>query len=145
MTSPENFRHQTSIAVRFADLDVLGHLNNATYLSYIEHARIEYIREVCGWQGAWQTLGMILAKTIIEYQLPVIYDDTVTVWTRCARLGGKSFDLEYLMMRQQGDNPPDIAATCTTVMVSYDYEQETTIRVPDTWRTAIIDYEPAKL
>jgi len=34
--------------VRFADTDAMGHVNNAVYLSYLEAARVEYIRRVFG-------------------------------------------------------------------------------------------------
>lgn len=142
MTPPDGYRHATPLQVRFADLDVLGHLNNAKYLTYIEQARIRYVQDVCGWQGSWNMLGMILAKTTIEYKLPILYNDDVVTFTRCSRLGGKSFDLEYVLMRQQGDNKPELTAHCITVMVAYDYPSDRTIAVPDDWRSAIMAYEP---
>lgn len=138
----DGFRYQIPINVRFADLDVLGHLNNAKYMSYAEQARIMYVRDVCDWQGDWTTLGMILARQEVDYRLPIAFDDRVQVYIRVSRIGGKSFDFEYLITRQHGDDAPEIAAEIKTIMVAYDYEKDTTIAVPDAWREAIIDYEP---
>lgn len=140
--SLENFRYQIPIAVRFADLDVLGHLNNATYLSYVEQARIVYVQDVCGWEGNWERLGMILARTEIDYKLPIAYRDSVQVYIRVSRLGSKSFDFEYVITRQRGDEAAEVAATCRTVMVAYDYQQDSTIAVPEAWRERILAYEP---
>ncbi|MEM9953767.1 MAG: thioesterase family protein [Chloroflexota bacterium] len=141
----DNFRYQYPIKVRFADLDVLGHLNNATYLTYIESARIQYLEDVCGRRsGGWNTLGMILARTEIDYRLPIAYEDTVVVYVRVARLGGKSFDMLYAITKQgDTDDAPVIAAEAKTVMVSYDYRNDTSQAVPADWRTKMTAYEPA--
>ncbi len=135
----ENFRHATPMTVRFGDLDAMGHLNNARYFTFTEQARIEYVEQVCGWGGDWQTLGMILAKTAMDFKKPVLYGDKVIVYTRCSRLGGKSFDLEYVIVR--GDDE-DIVATSSSVMVAFDYVTQQTIPVPEHWRERIIAYEP---
>lgn len=140
----ENFRYSLPIEVRFADLDALGHLNNAKYLTYAEQIRILYVRDVCEWQGsAWNTLGMILARTEIDYKLPIGFEDKVVVYCRVSRIGGKSFDMEYLLTRQRDDNEPEIAAEIKTIMVAYDYAKDSTMLVTDTWREKIMTYEPA--
>ncbi len=139
---PHGYRHHTRIEVRFADLDVMGHLNHAKYLTYMEQARIRYVQEVCGWRGAWPTMGMILAKMTVEYRLPVAYGDSVSVYTRCARLGGKSFDLAYVLVRHRPDAPDSLCAEGLSVMVAYDYSADRTIPVPQTWRDGMMAYEP---
>lgn len=137
----DQFHHQTPVTVRFADLDVLGHVNNATYLTYVETARIRYVEDICGWHGRWSTLGMILARTEIDYKLPLAYGDRVVVHTRASRLGSKSFDLTYAVMREAAT--PAIAAAVKTVMVAYDYTNDRTIPVPDQWRERITAHETA--
>ena len=139
--SLENYRHQTPFAVRFADLDALGHLNHAKYLTYMEQARIEYVQSVCGWSGEWLSLGMILARAEVDYRLPVRFGDAVSVFTRCSRIGGKSFDLEYILTRQSADGALEHAAQARTVLVAYDYTQDQTIHVPSHWREAMLAYE----
>lgn len=142
---PAEFHYVIPMTVRFADLDVLQHLNHAAYLTYMEQARIMYIRDVCSWAGGsdqWLSLGMILARAEIEYKLPVAFGDSVQVRVRTSRLGGKSFDLEYVMTRQQEDGLPEVAASAKTVMVAYDYEKATTVLVPTEWRQRMIAHEP---
>lgn len=139
----DNYKYQQTIEVRFADLDVLGHLNNATYLTYCEQVRIRYIQDVCGRSDKWDQLGMILARTEIDYLQPITYDDSVTLYIRVSRLGGKSFDMNYAITRQAKDDASEhIAAQAKTVMVSFDYETQSTVRIPDDWRQKITAYEP---
>jgi acyl-CoA thioesterase FadM len=42
----KGFRHVTPIAVRFRDIDAMGHVNNAVFFTYLESARVEYMRNV---------------------------------------------------------------------------------------------------
>ena len=36
------------IQIRFADIDAMGHVNNAVYLSYFEFTRVHYFSELLG-------------------------------------------------------------------------------------------------
>jgi len=137
MTQPDNYQHNTRITVRFADLDVLGHLNHAKYLTYMEHARILYLRDVCGFSDKWTEFGVILANITCDYQKPVAFADEVTIYTRCSRIGGKSFDLEYVLQNDMGET----VATGKTVLVAYDYTQDTTMTIPQVWRDQMTDFE----
>lgn len=138
----DNFRHHVSIEVRFGDLDAMGHVNNAKYLTYLETARIRYVHEVCAPHTNWSELGMILAKVVIEYKAPLLYDDRVEVYTRVSRIGNKSFEIEHVVMRT-ADGLSEAAALCATTLVSYDYQHKCTMPVPDSWRERILAYEPA--
>lgn len=137
----DQFRYQTPIAVRFSDIDALGHVNNATYMTYVEYGRVCYARDVCGWEGDMFAIGMIVARVEVDYKLPIQFQDTVQVWTRVSRFGTKSLDFEYAVTRRQGDGAEEIAALSRTVMVSYDYQKQATIPVPTSWRERITAYE----
>lgn len=143
MENQNLFRYQIPIEVRFADLDALGHLNNAKYLTYVEQIRILYIRDICERRGgSWESLGMILARTEIDYLLPIAFEHNVFAYCKVSRIGGKSFDMEYLLTRQGDNSDEEVAARVKTVMVAYDYARDSTIPVPDDWRERMTAYEP---
>ena len=130
----ENFKewHTIKVAIRFADIDKLGHVNNAKYLTYLESARISYFVEVVGEAVNWNEQGIILAKAEINFTLPVELEDReVIVFTSCTRIGGKSFDLSYVITKSDGST---ICATGSTTMVCYNYNEARTIEVPEEWR-----------
>jgi acyl-CoA thioester hydrolase len=141
--APDGFRYHTAIPIRYRDMDTLGHVNNVVYLTYIEQARIEYFASLQLWDGNPNELGLILAKSTVEYLSPLsTADGTVHVWTRIARLGNKSFDMEHQLICER-DNVAIQVAYGIIVMVAFDYHTNQTVAIPQTWRERIIEYEPA--
>ncbi|RMG69634.1 MAG: acyl-CoA thioesterase [Chloroflexi bacterium] len=133
------FKHHIELAIRYGDLDTLGHVNNAKYATYIEQARVTYVNELGLWDGSPSEMGLILARIEIDFKAPLIMaDKTVIVWTRCSRLGNKSFDMMHQVVTPSGK----LAATCKAVGVVYNYKHECTIPMPDDWRKRLIAYEP---
>ncbi len=140
-TQPDGYRHTIMLTVRFGDVDALGHVNHAKYLTYMEQGRICYLRDVIGASMNFQDFGVILAKATVDYHLPLAFGDAIIVYTRCSRLGSKSFDLEYVIYRKTDDGSQEVAHGLTT-MVAYDYTTAQSIPVPDEWRKRMTDYEP---
>ncbi len=144
LTEIDDFRHCTPVEVRFHDLDALGHVNNARYLNYLEQGRLAYARDVWGWDGRMETLSLIVASVSVEFKRPIHLGDTLELYTRVARLGNKSFDMEYaFVVTPNGADEGQLAATATVTLVMYDYQQGKTAPIDDATRAAVIDYEPA--
>src|SRR5437868_14023118 len=93
------FKHNMRPEIRFVDIDSFGHVNNAHYLTYFEQARVKYFNQLLGWKYDWSKEGIILARAEVNYTMPVHLGDEVEIQTRCSRIGNKSFDLEYRMVR----------------------------------------------
>ena len=139
MTKKPDYHHVTSIEIRFADIDSMGHVNNAKYLTFLENARIKYFTDVLG-RGMYNQPGFILAKTTIDFLSPIKIQDEIKVFTRCCRIGTKSFDLEYEISRISRKTS-EAVARAVTVLVAYDYEKNESIALPDKWKKQIEKYE----
>src|SRR5262245_25524888 len=122
----------TPIQIRFADVDKLGHVNNAVYLSYLELARMHFFQEVAG-GIKWEREGIILARMEIDYLAPVLLNENLFVKTWCSRIGNKSFGLSYIILKKKGDTETD-AARASSVQVCYDYISQKSIEMPPAWR-----------
>jgi acyl-CoA thioester hydrolase len=134
-----DFRYFHPIFVRYGDLDPQGHVNNAGFITYLEHARVSYIRELGLWDGKdFLEIGFILARIELDYKAPILMTDTVEVGVRVSRLGNKSLDMEYLI---RDPNTGKIFGEGKTVQVAYDYEDKKTIPLPENWRKIVQDYE----
>ncbi len=142
MPDLSQFRFSIPVALRYADIDALAHVNNVTYFAYLETARVNYLAEVLGWAGGWLDLGIIIARAECDYRLQLQWGDRVRVYLRAARLGNKSFDFAYVIARERDGQPPEVAAEARTVQVAYDYRREAAIPIPATWREQMIAYEP---
>jgi acyl-CoA thioester hydrolase len=143
-TLPEGFRHHTAIQVRWSDMDALGHVNNARFLTYCEQARIDYFIGLQLWTGDQNKTGLIVAKVVLDYKLPLHFGDDVHVFTRCTRLGNRSLETEQLIARLH-DEKLEIAALATVIGVVYDYRHNQSTPIPDDWRTRILEYEPGQV
>jgi len=113
--------------VRFRDVDAMGHVNNAVFLTYLEEARIAFLQRFDA-----EPANMILARVEIDFRAPLEVGDEIEIGVRPARVGEKSFELEYEV--RTGET---VAAEAKTVIVSYDYETGRTVEVPQAWREAL--------
>jgi acyl-CoA thioester hydrolase len=106
--------------VRFRDIDAMGHVNNAVFLTYIESARSAYFWHL-GIARSLEDLTLVVA--------PVGFPEVVEVGVRAGRFGEKSFGLDH-ELRVRGE----LAAEAKTVLVAYDYERAQTVEIPAAWR-----------
>jgi len=146
----KNFNHKIPIQIRFKDLDDMGHVNNANHLSYIELARLKYFQEVFDIKTDWSKQdGLILARVEMDFRKPIFFNDKVFVYTRCSRIGKKSFDLSFLIVKEIILNDKssseeiltEILAEGKTVLVCYDYIQKKAIEIPEERKRVINEYE----
>lgn len=134
-----DFHFHHPIEVRYGDLDPQGHVNNAKFMTYMEQARVNYIRNLELWDGSsFLHIGFILAEARVTFLSPVLFTHQVQVGVRVSRLGNKSLDMEYRLEDAQTGQE---LATGSSVQVAYDYRQNQTIPLPDRWRQAIRDFE----
>lgn len=104
------------IEVRFRDVDALGHVNHAVVVSYLEVARYAWWRDFLNGRS-FQAEGFLIARVEVDYRLPILLGDAVTVELRCPRVGRTSFDLDYRVLR--GDR--QVLAEGRTVQVMLDF------------------------
>ncbi|RZK41955.1 MAG: acyl-CoA thioesterase [Pedobacter sp.] len=134
----DSFKYKTSIEMRFADLDMMGHVNNAVYFTYMEIGRTKYWEHAIKWD--WHKTGVVIGQASIDYIAPILLNDKVSMYIRTSRIGNTSFDLEYLIVKLE--NGKEI--TCSkgkTVCVAFDYSTQKPATIPDKERSKMIAFE----
>jgi acyl-CoA thioester hydrolase len=129
-----DFRHETTLSVRYRDLDPWGHVNNAVYVTYLEHARVSYLGEVL--DADLEDIDMVVANLEIDYERSVTLGDEVTVAIRVPDLGTSSYPMEYEV--RVGD---EVAATARTTQVIVDAETGKPTPISDERREQIAAFE----
>ena len=86
------FHHR--IAVRWRDLDAFDHVNNANYLSYIEEARVQWLRTLIADWGN-QPTAPVLAASQLNYRVPINWPAEVLVKLYAERVGTSSLTLGH--------------------------------------------------
>lgn len=126
--------HTTDVDLRFQDLDAIGHLNNAVYVTVIEEARIDYLEAVL--DISIEEMAIVVAALSVDYERPVTTPDTITVDTRVSDLGTTSFEMTYDLHHQD-----DLVATADTVQVAIDPSTRDPRPVPEDWRRGFEAHE----
>ena len=134
----DEYRHHTTVQVRFRDIDAFGHVNNAVFFSYVELARIRYLLDVLQPATRFDRLPLILARVELDFRSPIEFGEEVTVATRVVRIGHTSFAMQHRMTAGADDR---LAGDVQTVLVTYDYTTARPIPVPAEWRARIGEHE----
>ena len=108
------------IDVRFSDLDSLGHVNNAVFISYLEHARYKWWASMLNGRD-FKEDGFLIARVEMDYRKPILLGDTVRVDLRVTQIGNTSFALSYKVVRDPGEV---VLSEAQTVQVSMDFQTQ---------------------
>ncbi|GAB7003176.1 thioesterase family protein [Nocardioides sp. AN3] len=115
-------RHTHSCAVRWFDMDAYGHVNNVTFLRYLEEARMDFAQKQAGKTEAGIPVSVV-AQHDITYLRPLRYRaEPVIVEMWVTELGARSFKLAYEVKDRPGMSADanDVYVRAGTVMVPYD-------------------------
>ena len=127
------FRFAAVVPLRWVDVDSAGVINNATYLSLMEHGRFLY----------FQHLGLltdhrvpfVLAEATAKFQKPGRLEMKVEVATRVKALGNTSFQMDYEV--RGGD---EVLVVAFAVLVFVDAAMRP-VPIPADWRATIEQFE----
>lgn len=136
----KEFKHKLKIKVRFSDLDAMRHVNNATFLTYLEEARIAYYKDIFDMPKKDLDFSAVVAKIEISYLQPIVLGEEVEVLTKTTKFGRKSSDLVNLITVERNGQKV-IAAQALTKLVSYDYETLKSIETPEDVINKIKEFE----
>jgi acyl-CoA thioester hydrolase len=134
------FRFHHPIEVRYGDLDPQGHLNNASYLTFFEQARLQYLKHLGMFNKgqSFMDIGVILADIHIAFKKPVEWGTPVKVGVRTMKIGNKSTTVEQTIVHAETG---EVFAIGEVVMVTYDYRTGKSIPIPPEWREKVSKFE----
>ena len=111
------------ISVRWRDIDMLGHLNQAVYHEFLEEARATLLMELA---TRAHDFSFVLARVELDYRHEVRRDHGhVDVVARVASVGRSSITVANEVRLPDGT----VAASGTTVLVSWDMAERRSKRL----------------
>ena len=87
---PADYPHQVTDVVRFGDLDVQGHVNNAVFATYFESGRVAMFRNADLGIGVADAT-VVLVRQEIDFLRELRWPGKVVIGTALAELGRSSF------------------------------------------------------
>jgi len=118
------FPYEVPIEVRFRDIDAMGHVNNAVYVTYFEHGRAAFFRDVFGVRSV-SDIDFIVARVEVDYRRPVLLSDTVRLQLCLVEVGRTSFTVDYRLLASG-----EVAAEGRSIQVFYDFRKGVKKPVP---------------
>ena len=93
--------HEIQIRVRYQETDAQGIVHHANYLNYFEIGRIEMLRAGGASYKSLEESGIMLvvSEACLNYSLPAVYDDLLTLMTTLKRSKGARIRHEYRILR----------------------------------------------
>ncbi|WP_396624521.1 acyl-CoA thioesterase [Luteitalea sp.] len=132
MSAPA-FRFATPLRVRWGDCDAFGHVNNASYLTFFEEARIDYWKAVA---PDVPFTGMAIVHSSVDFKGQAYPGDILTIRVAVTELRRTSFWAAYEVLR--GDQ---VVASGRSAQVFFDYGTQRPAPIPEAFRERVASYE----
>ena len=126
--------HTIQLQVRWGDMDIFGHVNNANYFRYLEQARISWF-ETIGAPSGNVGHGPILVAAACNFRIPIVYPATVEVRTYVKSLGRSSIPMYQEIV--DANNPSTLYADGDSTIVWIDYQRGKSEPLPEELRVLI--------
>lgn len=139
----ENELYTVELALRidWSEMDLFGHVNNVTYLKYTQASRVHYW-ECIGLDGnfAAKGVGPILVSTACQFKKPLFYPGNIVVKAKVDFIKNTSFGISHQIYNDKNE----LCAEAQDVIVTYDFEKDEKIIIPDWLRLKIEELENKK-
>lgn len=131
--------------MRWADLDLLGHVSNVTYVDYLQEARVDMLRiHAPDSRAAGLAEGVVVVRHEVTYQAPLHFRfRPVRVESWITDIRAASFTVDYEVV-DDTDTGRTVYLRARSVLAPYVFADERPRRLTDTERHALARFlEPA--
>ncbi|MBL8048335.1 MAG: acyl-CoA thioesterase [Chthonomonas sp.] len=124
---------ETTLRVRYAETDQMGHAYYANYLVWLEVARTDWCRQAGFTYASMEAEGFFLpvVNVTIDYKREIMYDEEVTIRAWAGEVKRVSFSFHYEIW--SGDV---LRATGSTTHVVMGRERKA-VTIPDKYRAML--------
>jgi len=126
--------HEMTMAIRWGDMDAMGHVNNTVYFRYLETARIDWFRTI-GCEPDPQGEGPVIVNAFCNFYKQLEYPGDILVRTYVSDPGRTTFESWATIERT--DQPGVISAAGGATTIWVDFTQQKARTLPD-WLRRIV-------
>ncbi|HNR27413.1 MAG TPA: thioesterase family protein [Bacteroidales bacterium] len=123
---------RTPIQIRFNDIDMLQHVNNAMYVHYCDLARGDYFRHQTGYYPYFvnDVKLLIVVHTEFDFLVPSLMTDSIFVETRLEKVGERSLHFLHEIVDDKGN----LRVRSRCVMSTFDKSTGKSFPLSDVWK-----------
>ena len=126
--------HETRVAIRWGDMDAMGHVNNASYFRYMETARIEWF-DGMGFTPDPAGQGPVIVNAFCNFIRQLEYPGDVLIKVYASDPARTTFETWLTMERT--DQPGVVSATGGATVIWVDFPRQKAVPLPD-WVRALV-------
>ena len=128
---------QIRIQLRWSDFDALRHLNNVSYVEFMQDARFKMLESLKLGAEHLVEVGHVVAHNEIDYLKPVgMQIRELIVDVKVEEVGGASYKLIYTFLDDSGTQ----YAKARTVMVQVETQTGAVLRISDELRALLLSH-----
>jgi acyl-CoA thioester hydrolase len=124
-------RHIYLCPLRWADMDALGHVNNVTYVDYLQESRVDMLRTHAPATGGEQLAeGTVVVRHEVEFVAPLVFRfDPVRIESWVTRIRAASFTMAYEILDETDEGERRVYARARTILTPYIFTEERPRRI----------------
>ncbi|MDX6317777.1 MAG: acyl-CoA thioester hydrolase [Nocardioidaceae bacterium] len=124
---------------RWSDLDAYAHVNNVTWLEYLQEARVDMLYVHAPERGAEGLAdGVLVVRAEIEYRRPMLFRQepyAIEMWV--SKIGGASFTISYEIAEDDAEGRRLVYGRASTVQAPVDMATGRSRRLSQTERAVL--------
>ncbi len=134
-------RHVYQCPVRWADLDMLGHVNNVVYVDYLQEARVDLMRTMLGERRDDLAEGVVVVRHEVTYVSPMALTfRPVSIECWVTEVRAATFTMAYEVFHPREDGTRQVYLRALTVLTPYVFEHERPRRISAEEKAALQVY-----
>jgi acyl-CoA thioester hydrolase len=120
-------------------MDSLGHVNNVTYVDYLQESRVDMLRTHAPTSGGEQLAeGTVVVRHEVEFVAPLVFRfEPVRIESWVTRIRAASFTMAYEILDEPDDGDRRVYARARTVLTPYVFDEERPRRIRDEERAVL--------
>ena len=131
----ETFSHKLPLQLRFNDVDIMGHVNNAVIMEFFDYGKMKYFDDAEVYVEK-EPITLVIVHYEVDFLGQILRGDHPEVWTKVVRFGNKSLEvLQYIVC------DGEVKSICKTIMSGYNREKQISEVIPERIKMAIERYE----
>ncbi len=139
-------RHVYYCPLRWADMDSLGHVNNVTYVDYLQESRVDMLAVHAPQSGAEDLAeGVVVVRHEVEFLAPLVFRfEPIRIESWVTNIRAASFTMAYEILDELPSGERRVYTRASTVLTPFVFAQERPRRITPDERNILEKFlEPA--
>jgi acyl-CoA thioester hydrolase len=132
-------RHIYYCPLRWADIDTLGHVNDAVYVDYLQEARVDMLRVHAPAQGGEQlAVGVVVVRHEVEFVHPLVFrPEPVRIESWVSQIRAATFTMAYEILDELPDGARRVYLRASSLLTPYLFAEERPRRISEQERVVL--------